>query len=567
MTIKSKLLGNALFTSSLMLVILATLVWSLGNLRSGLQSIVENSEVGTEKSQATVSTLTEVSGKLTTAATDLSEVAGEISVTTQAIRINERKIKNLSQTLSEFSLAINSVVEHLPDDEVRWDLEDLSGDLVDIQDSLKKEALVGLSDSAQRMVEFSSRVNNSAAISEGLVVELQNGTNNSRLSNEAARKTADLSVSFGKSFAGKQNLLTALIILAVVFTSAMGFMINRALIPPLERAVQFAESIAEGDLNIVIDLHGNDEIGKLGSAMKKMTRELATNHSQLEDNALRQQNLIDEVTQASLKIASGANQVARTSSVLSQGSIDQASALEEVNSSVDVITQQIKNTASNATRANSLTDHTQQAAIKGTNQTENLNQAMGDIHDSSEAISKIIKTIDDIAFQTNLLALNAAVEAARAGKHGKGFAVVAEEVRSLAGRSADAAKDTALLIEESVDRADKGLDSVEMASTVLKEIVTSVDQSASLMAEIATTAQEQALSMDEIQTAINQVGNVVQQTASSASEAATVSSGLSQQSDRLKELLNRNSEEIRIGKNIPLGDEFSVSDQREVSLV
>ncbi len=571
MTIKSKLLGNALFTSSLMLVILATLIWSLGNLRSGLQSIVENSRVGTEMSQATETTLAGVSGRLSNAAIELSDVASDISMTTQSIKINERKIANLSQTLSDFSVAINSVVESLPDNEIRWDLEDLSGDMMDIQDSLNKEALVGLSDSALRMTKFSERVNASADISTNLVSELQSGTDNSRLSNTAAKEIAQLSASFGESFAGVQKLLTALIILAVAFSVVMGILIIRALIPPLERAVHFAGSIANGDLSVAIDLNSNDEIGQLGSAMKTMVKELAANRNSLEANSQQQHNLIAQVTSSSVEIALGAGMVANTSSVLSRSSIDQAAALEEVNSSIDLITDQIKKTAKNAIHANDLADTTQQSALKGTTQTQNLNKAMGDIHDSSEAISKIIKTIDDIAFQTNLLALNAAVEAARAGKHGKGFAVVAEEVRSLAGRSAKAARETAILIDESVNRADRGLDSVEQTSAVLDEIASSVIESATLVAEISTTANQQASGIDEIRLALNQMSAVVQQTAASAEESASASEELSGQSHQLKSLLEINSTEFVSDESDSLAinsssDSSSYSDELELSL-
>ena len=547
MTIKRKLLGNALFTSALMLVILATLVWSLGDLQHGLERIVEHSGVGAQKSQDTETTLVRVSNKLSAASTEMSTVVQEIGVTTQAIKINERKIAQLSETLSEFTGAISELVEEMPDGEARWELEDLSDELLDIQDSLKKEALVGLTESVNSMDAFTSRISQSAQVTEELVIHLQDGTDNSRLSSAAAEEISGLSVSFGKSFARKQNLLVGLIFLAVVCTMGIGILIIRAFTTPLEKAVEIAEGIAGGNLDQEVDLVGNDEIGQLGQAMKKMIVELGANRELLENRAQSQQFLIDQVTQTSREIASGSSKVASSSSVVSRGTTDQAASLEEINASVNMITDQIKSTADNAGRADSLSSDTQKAVDNSTVQITALTQAMSDIHDSSEEISNIIKTIDDIAFQTNLLALNAAVEAARAGKHGKGFAVVAEEVRNLAGRSAKAARETANLIDVSVARADRGMDSVGSTSAALEQISTTVNLTAGLVGEITTTASEQASGIDQIRTALGQVGTVVQQSASSAEETASASEKLSVQSDRLKELLEQSADEMEIG--------------------
>ncbi|MCP4291029.1 MAG: HAMP domain-containing protein [bacterium] len=537
MTIKHKLLGNALFTSALMLVILATLVLSLGKLQQGLLTIVNRSEVGTEMSRATKNTLGKVSTDLSATSAEMEVLSNEIAKTTQAIKINQRKIASISKTMEEFSKTLNLATGNLPDGETRWDLEDLSDELMDIQDSLKKEALVGLTNSANLMTEFSTQVEQSAVTNHNLVIDVLEGSTNSQHSLEAAEEISTMSASFGESFAGQQKLLTGLIVLAVIFSIVMGVMTIRGLIPPLEKAVVWAEGIAGGDLEQEIHIKGNDEIGQLGQSMKKMIVELAANRGQLEANAERQQTLIEQVTNASMEIAAGSTTVANTSSVLSRGAVDQAASLEEVNSSMDLITTQIKSTADNAHRANSLAESTQKSATKGVDQTEDLNLAMNNIHKSSSQISSIIKTIDDIAFQTNLLALNAAVEAARAGKHGKGFAVVAEEVRNLAGRSSKAARETAKLIEESVERTDRGLQSVSETSEILNEIGNSVYESVSLVAEIAQTAQEQASSISEIRDAINQVGTVVQETANSAQETASASEVLSGQSEQLKQLL------------------------------
>ena len=157
-----------------------------------------------------------------------------------------------------------------------------------------------------------------------------------------------------------------------------------------------------------------------------------------------------------MQVTTGSEQVASASQSLAQGSTEQASALEQITASIDEIADRTKVNAAQANDANTLVHEAKSGAVRGNAQMGEMIEAMHEINSASENISKIIKVIDDIAFQTNILALNAAVEAARAGEHGKGFAVVAEEVRSLAGKSAQAASETAELIEDSISKGSKG---------------------------------------------------------------------------------------------------------------
>lgn len=192
-----------------------------------------------------------------------------------------------------------------------------------------------------------------------------------------------------------------------------------------------------------------------------------------------------------------------------------------------------------AQEANRLTETTSEAAHRGSEEMQRMSKAVDDIKASSLEISKVIKVIDDIAFQTNLLALNAAVEAARAGEAGKGFAVVAEEVRSLAQRSAEAAKETASLIEESGRRSEAGVEISERVGSVLGEVVDSVNQVTSLVSEIASASKEQAVGISQINAGVTNLERVVQQNAASAEELASTSEETSSQVVLVKEMIDR----------------------------
>jgi len=251
----------------------------------------------------------------------------------------------------------------------------------------------------------------------------------------------------------------------------------------------------------------------------------------------RVMGIVNSLNGSSGQVAAASSQVASTSQSLAEGSSEQASSLEETSSSLEEMAAQTRQNADNAEQADNSVQETAKVVENGVSSMERMNAAINEIKDSANETSKIIKTIDDIAFQTNLLALNAAVEAARAGEAGKGFAVVAEEVRNLAQRSAEAAQNTAQLIEKSQENANNGVSVAEEVATQLNSIKESSAKVNTLISEIAAASREQTQGIDQVNTAVSEMDKVVQQNAADSEESASAAEELSSQASEMERMV------------------------------
>ncbi|MGE4439170.1 methyl-accepting chemotaxis protein [Achromobacter sp.] len=317
--------------------------------------------------------------------------------------------------------------------------------------------------------------------------------------------------------AGTMNLVLSGV--AIVLGGLFAWRVTKSITAPLAQAVTVAETVARGDLGQPIHADTRDETGRLLLALHDMQDKLA--------------GAVRTIRAGSETISSAAGQIAAGNTDLSSRTEEQAASLEETAASMEELASTVKQNADNARQANQLAASASEVAQRGGAVVSAVVSTMGDISASSRKISEIVSVIDGIAFQTNILALNAAVEAARAGEQGKGFAVVAGEVRSLAQRSAQAAREVKTLIEASVSKVAEGADHAENAGTTMQEVVASVKRVTDIMGEIAAASQEQASGIEQVNRAVSQMDEVTQQNAALVEEAAAAAGSMQDQAHAL----------------------------------
>ncbi|MBV7538375.1 MCP four helix bundle domain-containing protein [Duganella sp. sic0402] len=314
-------------------------------------------------------------------------------------------------------------------------------------------------------------------------------------------------------------LSIAAMVIGLSSTAVLGTWLIRSISAPLNYAVEVAHAVAKGDLTRRIDATSQDEVGQLLGALRAMNEGLL--------------GIVAKVRGGSDLISTASGEIATGNLDLSSRTEQQASALEETASSLEELTSTVKQSADSANHASEMAARAASAAAQGGQEVQNVVAHMGSIKGSSTKIVEIIAVIDGIAFQTNILALNAAVEAARAGEQGRGFAVVASEVRTLAQRSAAAAKEIKALITDSVERINEGSALVEGAGNTMQNVVASITNVRDLIGEISAASREQTVGIEQINEAVMQMDSVTQQNAALVEQAAAAAQSLEEQAATL----------------------------------
>ena len=313
-------------------------------------------------------------------------------------------------------------------------------------------------------------------------------------------------------------------IIVLAGMAAGAALLIRSIRTPLQEAVSAASRMASGDLSVTIQHHGHDELGQLLDSLRKLGQSLA--------------DLVGQVRQSTDSIHTASSEIAAGNQDLSNRTEQTAANLQQTASSMVDLTDNVRDSAQAAQQANQLVELASQTAQRGGEVMGQVVSNMDGIADASRKIADIIGVIDGIAFQTNILALNAAVEAARAGEQGRGFAVVAAEVRSLAQRSAQAAREIKGLIGASVDQVESGSRLVQDAGQTMQDIVASVMRVTDVIGQISAATTEQSSGIGQINLAVNQLDQMTQQNAALVEESAAAAASLKGQADQLRHLVN-----------------------------
>jgi methyl-accepting chemotaxis protein len=311
--------------------------------------------------------------------------------------------------------------------------------------------------------------------------------------------------------------------LALVSAVLMALWIIRSITRPIRQAVAIARAVAGGDLSLQIQASGSNETAQLLGALGAMQTSLA--------------KVVSEVRRNADSVATASSQIAQGNQDLSQRTEEQASALEETAASMAQLGAAVKHNADNARQANQLALGASSVATQGGEVVGHVVETMKGINESSRKIADIITVIDGIAFQTNILALNAAVEAARAGEQGRGFAVVAGEVRTLAQRSAEAAREIKSLITASTERVEQGSMLVDQAGATMSGIVSAIKRVTDIMGEISASSAEQSSGVGQVGEAVAQMDQATQQNAALVEESAAAAESLKQQAQQLVQVV------------------------------
>ena len=546
MKIKDRLIASYLLVLVLMLVLSITSIVALNKTKDRLSSFINKEAV---EKETVLSTRVEINSA--------SRIIRDMLIDTNPANFAKSKEK-----FNESIVAINENLSKLKE------LNGINPDILSNYDS-EIQNWLSIGDSIVKQIEAGNLPQASTMLLQQCTPTLEKLAQTSIKLTDDVNLRAEQTIQNNLKIVNSINMFTVFLLVAAVILSVLiSLIVTKSIVVPIRELSNVSENLSKGILDTNITYSSKDEIGAMADSMRASMNKLSMYISDI-DKALETlakgdfnitrtepfvgdfENIeksftkfivemsatISKINGVSEQVAIGSQQLLVGAQELAQGATEQSSSVDDLSNIINSITEDINLNAKNAQEANILANRAGQSLVNSNEKMRQMIIAMTDISEKSNEISKIIKTIDDIAFQTNILALNAAVEAARAGSAGKGFAVVADEVRNLAQKSAEAAQNTTALIEGTVEAVKNGSLIADETAKSLLEIVEDSTRTTEMMINIAEASEKQAQAANHIRETISEISSVVQINSATAEESSAASEELSMQSKALKELV------------------------------
>ncbi|WP_019615735.1 methyl-accepting chemotaxis protein [Psychromonas ossibalaenae] len=555
MTIRIKLLGGGIAICLLLAAVLILTVYSFNNLTGGFSEIVSKSVTGVQNSQKSESEIVNANKNLSEISSQMLQLVDNINNTNMNIKVLERKIKQVSATLNELSEEVSEAAEEIPEGLAKDTIEDVTDAVGDIEEIMRREALLSVSKVVTKMGDFTSSINRQVKGINQLSADLENINKLSAGVLVANTNIQSTSSDFEEQISLSKNAVVIVLVLAIIICIVGALILIHTITTPLKHLSVALQDIAQGEGNLTqrLNLTSKDEIGLLADSFDLFIEKI--------------HHIVIKTKQVASNLQDAAADVDKLSTRSSRSIDSEKSQLQQLVTSMTQMSENSRNVAQNIEQASKAARQANVDAESGSNvvqqtievieelneNVEQVNQAMSRLASDSQDIGTVLEVIESIAEQTNLLALNAAIEAARAGEQGRGFAVVADEVRTLAARTQQSTLESKSKIEElqnatttAVDAMtlskNKTLQGVEQASQAGQSISTmrgSIQIISDMNNQVASAAELQTAVADEIDQSLNSISSSVENTTEIAGDFLKSANQLVAMSEELQELIGQ----------------------------